>query len=162
MRIRNSLLAGIFFGFTAGIYVFITSKKSDLALVLGVFCTIVFSICFYIKMFSKIDYSLQFQKIDKNQIVYSGLANHYRNKISVGGTLYLLKDRLIFQTNAINYTERHECTILLDQITEVNFVDALGLIKNGLSIIKHKEKEDFHVSKREIWKEQIERLLNVD
>jgi hypothetical protein len=88
------------------------------------------------------------------------MSSHFKDGITVGGTLYLLSDRLIFQTNLINFIKRHEQTILLNQITKVDTVDTFGLVSNGL-LIKNRnyENEQFVVTKREVWKEQIEKQI---
>jgi len=152
-------IAGFTFAIIIGLYLLFTDRK-DIALVIAIFTAIVSPIIFYFKIFSKIDYSVQFQKIDKSYIVYSGLANHFKNGISVGGKLYLLNDKLIFQTNVINYTQRHEQTIDINEVTEVIFVDTMGFINNGLCIkINNNENRTFVVNKRKIWKEEIEKLV---
>jgi len=158
IKIRNSILAGFILGIIISTYLAFNIQM-DVAIVIGVFFAIVSPVLFYFKMFSKIDYTIKFKKIDNNSIIYSGLANHFKNGISVGGTLYLLKDKLIFQTNAINYTQRHEHIINLNEIREVIFADTMGFISNGLFVkTNNNGKEQFVVNKREIWKEEIEKL----
>jgi predicted DNA-binding protein YlxM (UPF0122 family) len=99
--------------------------------------------------------------IDKNKIIHSGMSSHLKDGITVGGTLYLLNDKLIFQTNIINFIERHEKTIFLDQISEVDFKDTLGFIKNGLHITnRNHESDKFIVTKREMWTEKIEKQIS--
>lgn len=159
IKIRNSILAGFILGVIISTYLAF-NVKMDVAIIVGVFIAIVSPILFYFKMFNKIDYTVKFEKIDNNSIIYSGLANHFKNGISVGGTLYLLKDKLIFQTNSINYMQRHEHIIYLNEIKEVNFADTMGFISNGLFVkTNNNEKEQFVVNKRQIWKEEIEKLI---
>jgi len=88
-KIKYSLLSGLAFGIIVGIYCYVTNKK-EIAIVLSIFCFLTFSIISYFKMFSKINFGEEFEIIDKNLIIYSGLANHFVDNISVGGTLYLL------------------------------------------------------------------------
>ena len=111
-------------------------------------------------MFSNTDFDGDFQKIEKNSLIYSGLSNHFKDRIAVGGTLYLFNDRLIFQTNLINFIKRHEQIIFLNQILEIDYTFSLGSINNAL-LIKTRDNgvEKFVVYKREIWKEQIEKLI---
>ncbi|MFN3641262.1 MAG: hypothetical protein ACK4UK_10100, partial [Flavobacterium sp.] len=109
---------------------------------------------------SKVNFYGKFQKINKSLVVYWGLASHLKDGITVGGTLYLLNDRLIFQTNLINFIKRHEKTIMLNQIAEIDTANSLGFINNVL-LLKNRNAEDgkFVVTKREVWKEKIERQI---
>ena len=158
MKIKYSILAGLIFAVITFIYLVITTKM-DIAIVLSSFIFFISPFLFYFKMFSKVDFSTKFQKIDKSLVIYDGMASHFKDGITVGGTLFLMEDRLIFQTNSINFIKRHEQTIFLNKITEVELVKTMGLINNGL-LIKNKDNqnEQFVVNKREIWKEQIESI----
>jgi hypothetical protein len=141
------------------IYLSITSKI-DIAIVVSIFILVISPILFYFKMFSKIDFTEKFQKIDKSKVIHSGMSSHLKDRITVGGTLFLLNDKLIFQTNMINFIKRHEKTIFLKQIAEVDFKDTLGFIKNGLHITNtNHECDKFIVTKRKIWKEKIEKQM---
>ncbi|RZK58056.1 MAG: hypothetical protein EOO87_01305 [Pedobacter sp.] len=155
--IRNSIFAGIILGVFIGIYLAF-NMQTNVAVVIGVFCAVVSPILFYVKIFSKIDYTIKFEKINPSLIIYSGLANHFKNQIAVGGTLYLLNDKLIFQSNGINFTHRHEHIIYLNQISEIDFFDTIGFVSNGLSVKTNNKREQFVVNKREVWKEQIENI----
>ena len=158
-KIRYSVLAGLLFALIMFIYLAMTSKM-DIAIVVSIFILLVSPFLFYFKMFSKVDFDGKFQKINKSLVVYSGLSSHLKDGITVGGTLYLLNDRLIFQTNLMNFIKRHEQTIMLNQIAQVDTVNSLGFINNGL-LLKNRNGEDekFVVTKKEVWKEQIEKQI---
>ncbi|WP_313805639.1 hypothetical protein [Flavobacterium sp.] len=161
-KLKYSLLSGLVFGIIVGIYCYATGKK-EIAIVASVFCFLTFSIVSYFKLFSKIDFSEEFEKIDKKSIVYSGLANHFKDNISVGGTLYLLENKIIFQTNAINFAKRHQKIIELNEIDKTDFRKTMGLINNGIYIkTKDNVTEEFVVNKRETWKEQIEKVMKIN
>ena len=158
-KLKYSLLSGLVFGIIVGIYCYVTNKE-EIAIVLSIFCFITFSIISYFKMFSKIDFSEKFEKINEKSILYSGLANHFKDNISVGGTLYLLENKIIFQTNAINFSQRHQTIIELNEINQTDFRKTLGFINNGLFIkTKKNEIEEFVVNKRVTWKEKIEKAM---
>lgn len=160
-KLKYSLLSGLVFGIIIGIYCYVTNKE-EIAIVLSIFCFITFSIISYFKMFSKIDFSEEFEKIDKKSIIYSGVANHFKDNISVGGTLYLLENKIVFQTNAINFAQRHQKIIELNEIDKTDFRKTMGLINNGIFIkTKDNVMEEFVVNKREIWKEQIEKVMKI-
>ena len=159
IKIKYSVFAGLIFALIMFIYLSITSKM-DIAIVVSVFIFIVSPLLFYFKLFSKVDFAGKFQKIDKKFVIYSGLSSHLKDGITIGGTLYLLNDRLIFQTNLINFLKRHELTIMLNQIEEVETVNSFMQISNGL-LLKNRdvENEKFIVTKREVWKEHIEKQI---
>jgi hypothetical protein len=142
------------------IFLVITSKI-DIAIVVSIFMFLNSPILFYFKIFSKVDFTETFQKIDKRKIIHSGISSHSKDGITIGGTLYLLSNQLIFQTNMISIIKRHEKTIFLNQITEVEFKDTMGFIKNGLYItIRDHESEKFIVTKREMWKDKIKKQIS--
>ncbi len=161
-KIIYSLLLGLVVGIIIGMYCYLTNKK-EIAIVLSIFCFITFTSISYFKMFSKIDFNEEFEKIDKKSIVYSGLANHFKDNIAVGGTLYLLGNKIIFQSNIINFAKRHQKIIELNEIDKTDFRKTMGLINNGISIkTKDNITEEFVVNKRETWKEQIEKVIKIN
>lgn len=159
MKIRYSILSGLVFAFIVFVYLAFTSKM-DVAIVISIIIFLISPFLFYFKIFSKIDFKSKFLKVDSKKIIHSGLSNHYKDGISVGGTLYLLNNKLIFQTNSINFTNKHQQIIFLDQISEISFKDTMGFIGNGLHLKNlDGEFEDFIVYKRDIWKELIEQQI---
>ena len=157
---KYSIFSGLIFGIIVGIYCYF-SNMEEIAIVVSVFCFVIFSIISYFKMFSKIDFATEFEKIEETSIIYSGLANHFKDDISVGGTLYLLKNKIIFQSNAINFLKRHQRIIELSEIDNTDFRKTLGFVNNGI-FIKTKDNfiDEFVVNKREIWKEKIESTIS--
>ncbi len=143
------------------IYLSLTSKK-DIAIVISIFALIVSPFIIYFKMYSNVDYSFNFTEINKDLVIYSGNANYYINNMPIGGNLYLSKDKLIFQTNVISFMYRNETTININDITKIETFDNLGFIKNGLIIFTKKNKKEKITSfKRQIWKEEIEKLMKL-
>ena len=154
-RLKYSLFSGIILGIIVYIYCLATSKD-EIAIVIGLFCFILFSVISYFKIFFQIRENVIFQKFDKNKVIYSGLANHVYNGITVGGKMYLLSNKLIFQSNLMNFTHKHELTIELNQIINIDFSKTMDVIDNGLVIETYdKNREQFVVNKREVWKDLI-------
>ena len=159
MKIKYSILGGLLFAVIMFIYLAITSKIG-IAIFVSVFVILISPFILYWKIFSRIKFTGAFQKINTKQVIYSGMASDYKDGIAVGGTLYLLSDRLVFQTNTINFMLRHEQVIPFNQITEVDFAKTMGLIDNGLLIkMENNTSEKFVVYKRENWKQEIEKCL---
>ena len=132
----------------------------DIAIVIGIFIFLISPFMFYFKIFYNIDFKSKFNKIDRKKVLYFGLSNYDKNGIQVGGTLYLHDDKLIFQTNLINFTHRHQQIIFLKQISKISLEDSMGFIKNGLQL-KSVDGQviDFIVYKRDIWKGLIEKQM---
>ena len=159
-NIKKSIVFGLVFGGILSVYVAIRYDRY-FALYIGSISTITLSIISYFKIFSKVETSLgDFKKLDKESIIYSGLANHFKDRMSVGGRLSLTKKQLIFQTNIINFMKRHEYVIDLTQIDEVAFLDTFGFISNGLLVRTNDgTTEEFVVNGRQAWKEKIEHAI---
>lgn len=162
MKIIYSILSGLIFALIVFLYLAFTSKM-DIAIVIGIFIFLISPFMFYFKIFINIDLKSEFQKIDRKKVIYYGLSNYDKNGIQVGGTLYLQNDKLIFQTNFINLTNRHQQLISLNQILEISFKDTMGFIKNGLQL-KNVDGQviNFMVYKRDIWKGFIEQQMTLN
>ena len=161
-EIKNSILAGLIFGLVFGlIHVFM--YDINYALITGPISGLVFGTVLYLFVTSKtFKRQTQIENIDDKPIVHSGVANHFINGEAVGGKLYLLADKLQFQSHGLNI-QNHGLTIEIEQVKEVNFYNTLGLVSNGLAITTLSgEKEKFVVSGRRLWKEEIEKLKKMN
>ena len=93
------------------------------------------------------------------KVFYSGHANHFLNGEAVGGKLYLLEDRLHFNSHLSNY-QNHEFILHLPFVEKVAFYNVYGLVPNGLAIFDNKGNEEkFVVDNRKVWKEEISKLI---
>jgi hypothetical protein len=156
MKIVYSIATGLLFAVTMFVYLSITSKK-DIAIVVSIFVFIITPFIAYFKIFSKIDFGGKFLKIDKERIIYSGLSNFFLHKLPVGGRLYLLDDKLIFQTNLINFMKRHQEIIFLNEILNVGLDDSM---RNRIFIkTNNSEVKKFVVYKKELWKQKVENQI---
>ena len=160
-RLKYSLFLGLGASIFFTIYFYFKENFSiDVLLVVAVFVFIFMALISYFKMFSTIsNEEILFQKL-KN-INYSGRANHYINGITVGGNLYLANNQLVFQTNILNFLQKHECIINLEDIIAVEFEKTLRMVNNGLLIRTKNGQEQFVVTNREIWKNQIENRTKI-
>lgn len=161
-RLKYSLFLGLGTSlfFTAYFY-FKENIPPDVLLVIAVFMTIFMTLISYFKMFSHIN-NEEIAFLELKNIIYSGRANHYLNGIAVGGSLYITNNQLVFQTNIINFLQKHECIINIEDIIAVEFEKTLGIANNGILIrIKNGSKEQFVVTNREIWKNQIDNRTKI-
>lgn len=157
-EIRNSILAGLAFGLFFGIFLAII-LEIKFAFIAGSISGLAFGLIIYFFTTSKtVKKQTQIENLEGEPIIRSGGANHFKNAEAVGGKLYLLKDKLLFKSHNFNI-QNHVELIDLTQIKEVSFYNTLGIIPNGLAIIKTDgQTEKFVVNGRRIWKEEIEKL----
>jgi hypothetical protein len=139
------------------IFVFIFAyikTKLDIAIFVSIFVFVISPFLFYFKMFYSIEFTDDFQKIDKSKVIYSGLASHFKDSITVGGILYLFKDKFVFQTNSLNFMKRHELTIPINKHND-SIIEFSGnhLILSDINCMT----ETFIINNRKIWEEKIAR-----
>jgi hypothetical protein len=158
-EIKNAILAGIAFSILFG-FVLAFQYNAHFAFIASPISGLAFGIITYFFVTSKtVKLQTQIENLDGQAIIHSGGANHFKNSEAVGGTLYLLSNRLHFKSHSFNI-QNHEYIIELQQIKAVNFHNTLGLIPNGLSIITlNEQKEKFVVNNRKFWKAEIEKLI---
>lgn len=157
-EIRNSIFAGLAFGLLLGLF-FAVQFGTHYALIAGSISGLAFGTIIYFFVTSKIvKKETQIENLDGKPIIHSGRANHFIKYEAVGGKLYLLTDKLQFQSHGFNI-QNHGQVIELKQIKEVSFYNTLGLIPNGLAITTiGGQTEKFVVNGRRLWKEEIEKL----
>ena len=157
-EIKNSILVGLAFGLLLGLF-FAVRFDTHYALIAGPISGLAFGAALYFFVTSKtVKKQTQIENLEGKPIVRSGGANHFINSEAVGGKLYLLKDKLQFQSHGFNI-QNHGQIIDLEQIKEVSFYNTLGLIPNGLAITTlDGQTEKFIVGGRRLWKKGIEKL----
>ena len=157
-EIRNSILAGLAFGLLFVIFLAIPFGVTY-ALIAGPISGLAFGIIVYFFVTSRTVKKQTQIQTDCEKIIHSGGANHFINGEAVGGKLYLLTDKLQFQSHNFNF-QNHGQTIDLNQIKEISFYNTLRLIPNGLAITTlDGQTEKFVVNGRQLWKEKIEKRL---
>lgn len=157
-EIKNSVLAGLAFGVFFGLFLALRFDPYY-ALIAGPISGLAFGTALYFFVTSKIvKKQTQIENLDGKPILLLGGANHFINGEAVGGKLYLLTDKLQFQSHGFNI-QNHGQIIDLKQIKEVKFYNTLGLVPNGLAVMTLDGRiEKFVVSNRRLWKEEIEKL----
>lgn len=157
-EIRNLILAGLAFGLLFGLFLAFRFK-AHYALIAGPISGLAFGTALYFFVTSKtVKKQTQIENLNGKPIIRSGGANHFINGEAVGGKLYLLTDKLLFQSHDFNI-QNHGQIIGLEEIKEVSFYNTLGLIPNGLSVTTlGGQTEKFVVIGRQVWKEEIEKL----
>ena len=97
------------------------------------------------------------------KIIKEGKANHSVGITNVGGTLYLTNTRVIFETNALNFMQKHHFSLLFKDISGFGKRNTLFIIPNSIFITSNEGKEDkFVVFGRDKWlKEIAERVSHI-
>lgn len=158
-ELKNSIFAGLTFGILMIPFLAIFYRL-PLAIIVGPIAGFAFGYMLY--SFMNSEAVKQQTKLNSHEagIIYSGGANHFVGKESVGGKLYLLEDRLKFKSHNFNI-QNHEMLIELKDIDEIGFYRPLGITTNGLVVTKKDGKEErFVVNNRKIWKEKIKSALD--
>ena len=155
--ILSGLIFGLFFGTSFAILFGINS-----AFIPGIIFGLIFGAVSYFFIASRIiKKQTQIDNLDEKTIIHSSGASHFINGESFGGRLYLLRDRLQFQSHRFNL-KNQGTLIYIEQIEEVNFYNPLGVIPNGLLIrTTDGYTKKFVVIGRRLWKKKIEKLIAV-
>ena len=156
-QIKCSILSGILFGLLFGLF---NAFYIDInaAFIAGPISGIMFGVAFYLICNARICKQQAQEEIkEKGKSIHSGSVGHIQDNEVVSGKLYLLTDKLMFQTQRLT-AQYSKVTIDLKQIKEVRFFNTYDHIPNGLGIYMSNEKtERFIVNERRIWKSEIEK-----
>ena len=138
---KTSLRAGLVFGVVFGIFLFFFTPPL-FALIVAPICGAFFGIALYFFLSNKkVIQQTEFKNAYGETVLYSGLANHFVGWEAVGGKLYLLKDRLEFQSHSLNI-QNHHLVIPLQEIKEILVYHSVGIIPNGLTIVTKEGKKE--------------------
>jgi hypothetical protein len=157
---RNSIIAGLAFGLLFGLYLAFR-YEIQYALICGPISGILFGLGFYFFITSKtVKRQTQIEENNGEDIILCRSANHLKNREAIGGSLYLLTDRIQFKPHGFNI-QNHEMKIELEEIKEIRVFNTLGIVPNGLELILMNGKiEKFVVDGRKQWREEIEGQKN--
>jgi hypothetical protein len=85
------------------------------------------------------------------KILYESPANHFKSREGIGGKLYLTNKRLVFKSHSFNL-EKHQLSISLSDIKQVDNYTRSELVNNGLSVTtKDGRTERFVVKEVQDW-----------
>lgn len=167
-RLKYTIVVTITLSLSLGILVYFKTGKSAAAWFTGIFLFVFLCPLIYFRMsrsikVGKFNYDLK----DGNRVLYSAVVNYYDDVLyygrslfpttintSMGGRLYLLKDKLVFQTNFLNYSSRREVVILVKDIYCVG-IESDCPFKKAFFIETDQNKYNFFSGDREELKVQI-------
>lgn len=156
------LLFALLFGITAvqrdGIHGLLSGVLSGLAA--GVLSGVLFGIFmdFFAMIQTKKFESLRSQMAMNDRIVFESGANHFMNKESVGGWLFLTSEVLLFKSHQLNI-QNHELSIPVNSIKSVTPCKVFNFA-TGLKIEKTDgEWEKFVVTNHNEWAAKINELI---
>lgn len=99
--------------------------------------------------------SIEIKTLADENIVFHTSANHIMGMEGVGGKLYLTNKRLVFKSHNLNI-QKHELSIPLEEILQVNRYKSLGIINKGLIVTLSSGKEEkFIVEEASKWMEYL-------
>jgi len=131
---KRILFVGVPFGITVGLYVSILNNILY-GIITGIIAGIVFGTGLYLfVLYQQVRFRRKQSEITGDKcVVMNGAANHFINKESAGGWLYLTKDKIIFKSHNLNI-QNHQLTICLNQIAAVDKCFTLWIVPNGMKI----------------------------
>lgn len=89
------------------------------------------------------------------ELLHDGPANHFLNGEGVGGWLFLTKERLLFRSHPFNI-QRHELSVPLTEIAEVQPVRTAKVFSNGLRLVTRSGRDErFVVEAHRRWCDEI-------
>ena len=172
--IRYHIFVGLYFGLSMlgffalmnfGFY-FIGGRQNlgftiGLTLISGVVAGILFGASMYFVANSRLfKRQTHIDNPDAQPMIRADGANFFVTRVASDGMLYLFADRLIFKPHKINF-HTQQITIEVSDIKNVDLCNFAGIIPYGLAITTFDgKKAKFVVEKRQLWKEEIEKLLN--
>jgi len=152
---KGTIMSGSFFGIIMGCWHGFTESFRS-GLIQGILGGLFFGVFWYFLNNSK-----RMKKITRmefghdGEMIIAGGANHFSTGISVGGRLFLLKDRLEFKPHKFNF-QRKEMHIALDDVNDVKYYDIWGIFQTGMKITTDNGNiEKFVVNDRDTWKIKI-------
>jgi hypothetical protein len=156
--LRNSVRAGALFGLAIGLLYGVTRGPLD-GVILGVIAGALFGL--FVGAFSffatRKFRAMRAEMTQQMSIVYDGAANHFVGSEGVGGWLFLTNKELIFKSHKLNIN-RHEFTVALADIVNIQTGKSLGLISNKLIIqTKPGSSEVFVVNGTKTWLAELQR-----
>lgn len=162
MVLKNTYitLSGLFLGVMAGVAVFVSVKDFTLSVLSAVLCFAALNF-FLRKSNSKDKPGLQTYNLrNSKDVLYEGAANHFVNNKQVSGFMYLLKDRLVFQSKSFKVALKHEVILELKNIKEVSFAKTNHLLDKIIVIVTKTGDERFLVKGHQLWIDEIENALH--
>ncbi|MEL1246070.1 hypothetical protein AAEO56_17485 [Flavobacterium sp. DGU11] len=167
-RLKYSIIAAVLLSVTFGTYAFFQSGIPGIGWFIGVLFIIFSWPLSYFRLFnnvktSKFNYNFE----DSKEVIYTTVVNYYdeiyyssslfsnrKTTTSMGGQLYLLNDRLVFQTNSLNHFARREVIIFITDVYCVS-IDFDCTFGKSFAVETDTNKYGFYSGERDEWKTQI-------
>jgi hypothetical protein len=151
---KTTIFAGVPFGLLMGLF-FTLRYGSSFGCASGLAVGVLFGLTLAsFVTWQSARFSRQAAALDGERIRHQGPANHFRGWEGVGGWLYLTDGRLLFRSHGFN-VQRHELSMPLAEVADVQACSTAWVIPNGLRVVTANGDERFVVEGRRDWVEQI-------
>ncbi|WP_443938252.1 hypothetical protein [Pedobacter sp. MW01-1-1] len=157
--VKNAVIASLLFMVVFGLLESFAFGLKN-ALIAAPIAALFFGLAIYFFSKSrKINKQTELEGINENELIYFGLANHFKGVEAVGGKLYLLPDRLVFKSHNFNI-QNHRLDILLTDVQKISYYKTLGIIPNGMELtLSNGSTEKFVVNNRNHWEFELKSVL---
>lgn len=163
LRSKLPIVLGLAFGLLTGIYILFSLNSRNLAIVMGIagFFMATSLLSYLRRRKPKKDEAESFNYSLRNNkdVIYEGAANLFVNNKQITGYLYLLSDKLIFQSKSFKIALKHELVLELNRVKEVSFAKTNHVLDKIIVIVTEKGEERFLVKGHQLWIDEIEKAL---
>ncbi|OYQ34427.1 hypothetical protein CHU92_11790 [Flavobacterium cyanobacteriorum] len=144
------------FAAVAASYATLHFTAMDISLPTGIFCATLLAL--YIGVSSHKKQRAARTSLKKSsEVVYKGTAYRYIDEETEKGTLYLLEDKLVFQS--ARFRAKQETVIALEEVKDVSFSKTYNSIDRRIVITTESGKQSFLVKGNQLWIDVIENTL---
>ena len=153
--IKSTILSSLFYAIWMAVFMNIFMEAEPIFMFFFSFLGFwIFMFLFQLFMLNK---NKKIAKEINGKIYYQGPASHFVGVESVGGYLFVTKDKIIFKSHSFNI-QNHSIEISLKNIIEVKPYNNLRIFPHGLEVIQKEKTDKFVVNNRM----KIMQILNRD
>jgi len=160
LRITFATTLTLACGLLISVYILLNFHNEGFAIALGSSCLIAGFVVARLGVSSLKNHNkFRFNVKNSSEVVYQGAAQHLVEPKYVNGTLYLLNDKLVFQTSLFNSKLKHESVISLEDIKEVSFAKTHRVLDKVIVIVTNNGEERFLVTGNQLWIDELENAM---
>jgi len=147
------------FSAITGIYFLLMFNKEVMALAAGAIGLITLGFIVYLSIGARVQNTFTYSLRNSDTVLYKGKVHYYISEQPMAGTLYLIDDKLVFQSGASGPRQKTEIILFLNEVREVSFERTHRDEHKNIVIITADGNERFLVKGNQLWIDEIENAL---